>query len=260
MERQVEEFVRWLLSAKEASLPKFENLPRIPLFMEQVVAYVNDALKDIAGKEKVLTPFMVNNYVKAKIIKEPDGKKYHEEHLGYLMFICMLKDCLSMEEIMTLIDLDVGISTDKSKLYKFFSNMSSEMGEEAADRLLARLYDFYDRYEKNKEEYGEKAEEDLRNSMGLVALRLAVRASLCQRLAKRLLAAIGEDLYGEEYTEMKYPSKKEGKKREKAASKEAERVASAKKQKDEAAPKKEKKAPKEKKTPKREPDIKEEEE
>ncbi len=230
MEKQVEEYLKWLSESLDSSLPSFKELPRVPLYMEQVVGYINETVSPITGKEKTLTPFMVNNYVKAKIIKEPDGKKYHEEHLGYLMFISLLKETLSMDEMMTLIDLDEGVSKDKSRLYRFFFSMSKDISETAVNRTASRVADFYSRYKKNsKWPYTKTAEKDLRDSMGLVALRLAVTACINQRMAKKLLEAIGEDMYGAgRLKSLKDVSKKEGKKLEKAEAVKAESIATAK--------------------------------
>lgn len=231
MDKQVLAFLEWAKKSKETRLPSFEELPRVPLYMEQVVGYINEILEPITGKEKTLTPFMVNNYVKAAIMKEPDGKKYHEEHLGYLMFICLLKDSLSMDEIATLIALDEGISKDKSKLYRFFFDMSREISDNVYGRTIARVEDFHGRYKKNnKWPYLRTAEKDLRDSMGLVALRLAVTASINQRLARKLFEAIEDDLYGPEGSKVaKSPTKKEEVRANKIIARQAERMAEAKK-------------------------------
>jgi hypothetical protein len=85
MEKEAQELLKWLDDVTKYQLPTYDQLPHVPLYMEQVVGYINDVLGPLTPDEKKqLTSFMVNNYVKAKMIQEPDKKKYGENQLGYL--------------------------------------------------------------------------------------------------------------------------------------------------------------------------------
>ena len=80
MEDEIKELQQYLQRIAEFSLPRFRELPSVDLYMEQVLCFINDALKDLSPDgEKMLTSFMVNNYVKAKMIGEPNRKKYSRE-------------------------------------------------------------------------------------------------------------------------------------------------------------------------------------
>ena len=69
------ELIKYIKSLDGYKLPEYKDLPQIPLYMEQVVSYVNETLNNIyKNNENVITPFMVNNYVKAKMINAPKKK------------------------------------------------------------------------------------------------------------------------------------------------------------------------------------------
>ena len=70
----------------EKTLPKWEELPDIELYMDQVIALTNRYLGN-RTKEKMLTSSMVNNYVKMKVMRAPVKKKYTRVHLIYLIVI-----------------------------------------------------------------------------------------------------------------------------------------------------------------------------
>ena len=48
---------------------------------------------------------MVNNYVKNSIVDPPIKKHYNQKHLAYLIVVCILKRCFTLQEISQLIDI-----------------------------------------------------------------------------------------------------------------------------------------------------------
>ena len=93
-------------------LPRWEELPEIDLYVDQVVTfldkYLSDYLKyDSDGKDdkdnKIITKTMINNYVKQKVIDAPIQKKYSRSSIAYLFVICILKSVYSIKDIDTLI-------------------------------------------------------------------------------------------------------------------------------------------------------------
>ncbi len=79
--------------------PRWEELPAIPLYMDQVVLILEDILKIFtADEEKLVTSSMINNYVKQKLISAPEKKKYDRSHLSSLIVVCLLKKVLSISE------------------------------------------------------------------------------------------------------------------------------------------------------------------
>lgn len=90
-------------------IPRFDELPNIPLYKDQVIIYVENTLKVIHNhsSEKLLTPTMLNNYVKQKVISPPQNKKYTQKHLAYLIVVCLLKHVYTLNEICELISVQI---------------------------------------------------------------------------------------------------------------------------------------------------------
>lgn len=81
--------------------PRFKELPEIELYIDQVICilqkYLSIFLKD--KEVQVITPSMINNYVKQEVLQPPVKKKYDREHIAYLFVICILKKSMSISEI-----------------------------------------------------------------------------------------------------------------------------------------------------------------
>lgn len=57
---------------KNYTFPRWNDLPEIELYMDQVITYMNDKLKDTYFyDEKFITKSMINNYVKTGIVHPP---------------------------------------------------------------------------------------------------------------------------------------------------------------------------------------------
>lgn len=81
-------------------LPRWHELPDYDIYKEQLVYYVTQNIQAILPEdEKSLTPTMVQNYVKWKILPRPNGKKYTREHIVWCIVITLLKKVLSIPEI-----------------------------------------------------------------------------------------------------------------------------------------------------------------
>ena len=79
-------------------LPAWLLLPDIGLYMDQVVTLMERIFGQTPGMGGI-TKSMVNNYVKAGLVRRPSGKKYDRDQLAQLIMIAVLKQALSMEEI-----------------------------------------------------------------------------------------------------------------------------------------------------------------
>lgn len=111
------------INISEFHIPRWNELPNIDLFLEQVVTLINNALKpyiffDSENKEdnELLTKTMINNYVKHGIIEPPIKKQYSKSQVAKLFAICVLKQVYSMDDIKTLLSialqLEIQISYD----------------------------------------------------------------------------------------------------------------------------------------------------
>lgn len=102
------------------SYPKWEDIPNIDLYLDQVFLYVNQVCAPISpDKEKGLTASMVNNYVKHGYLTKPDKKKFQRKQIAHLIAITTLKSVFSIQEIaQTLNTLQTQASSDQ--LYDAF--------------------------------------------------------------------------------------------------------------------------------------------
>ncbi len=101
-------------------LPRWEELPTFPLYIDQVVYYIENNLQILSfNNEKIITNSMINNYVKHGIVKPPVKKKYERIHLAYFIVVCILKKSYSLDEISKLIQVQIkDFPTDQS--YNYF--------------------------------------------------------------------------------------------------------------------------------------------
>jgi hypothetical protein len=89
-------------------LPRFAEIPDIPLYMDQLIGFVGKQVDIFAlPSEKPLTSSMVNNYVKMRLVPQPQSKRYQPLHVAYLILVCLAKRMYSMSEIERLIAIDV---------------------------------------------------------------------------------------------------------------------------------------------------------
>lgn len=93
------------------SLPKWEALPDIELYMDQVIVVMDKALdlyaECLPEESKLITPSIINNYVKLKVIPAPIKKRYNRDHLAFLIMICILKQTLSISSIVKMLSLQL---------------------------------------------------------------------------------------------------------------------------------------------------------
>lgn len=80
--------------------PRYDELPTIELYREQIITYIDGALSPLSfDSESWLTPSMVNNYVKLGVIDAPIKKAYSRDHVAHLMAVCILKQVLPISSI-----------------------------------------------------------------------------------------------------------------------------------------------------------------
>ena len=102
----------------ELHLPRYGEIPRIDLYMDQLVGFLEETLAPLyQPDEKIITRSMVNNYVKQGVLAAATGKKYTRAHVAYLVVICTLKQTFSLSEIDLLIrsqiaTFDTGVAYD----------------------------------------------------------------------------------------------------------------------------------------------------
>ncbi|MCI9016783.1 MAG: DUF1836 domain-containing protein [Clostridia bacterium] len=108
-------------------IPRWEELPSIDLYLDQVVNLINSCLSPYLffsnncsiGENELLTKTMINNYVKNSLIEPPIKKQYSRSQLSKLFVICVLKQVYSMQDIKILIDVALKNSNIKTAYNKF---------------------------------------------------------------------------------------------------------------------------------------------
>ncbi len=117
---------------EQFKLPRWEELPSIDLYLEQVLSLLDDWLGDyltVDGK-KIMTKTMVNNYVKQKFIPAPVNKKYDKTAVASLFVIAILKPVYTIQEISRLIRLAIRTS-EANEAYNEFCMLVESAGEHA---------------------------------------------------------------------------------------------------------------------------------
>lgn len=111
---------------------EWEQLPDFPLYMDQVLSYMERQVIRFEGDDP-LTAAMVNNYTKSGLLPRAEGKKYHQEHLAYLTAICILKRVMSTKDMDLLFREEVEMGRDIPECYRYF--------REGLDRILNGVAD-----------------------------------------------------------------------------------------------------------------------
>lgn len=84
------------------SIIDVDDIPKIDLYMDQVLTFLGERLKRTARKsdaDKLLTKTMINNYVKNKVMIPPIKKRYGRDHILLLLVIYYMKSFLSIDDI-----------------------------------------------------------------------------------------------------------------------------------------------------------------
>lgn len=141
------------ISIENLHIPRWEELPNIDLFLEQVVTLINQSLEpyifihmDNQEDNELLTKTMINNYVKHGIIEAPIKKQYSKSQVAKLFAICVLKQVYSMQDIKKLIAM--ALKSDIKVSYNKFCDLF----EEALDCSYNKK-DFIDKTSTNEYQY-----------------------------------------------------------------------------------------------------------
>ena len=82
---------------KDFSLPRYNDIPNVGLYLEQVVKYISEYLEPLG--DYTLTNSMISNYVKKGLVESPVKKQYNREQIAYLFFIAVAKSVLSLDAL-----------------------------------------------------------------------------------------------------------------------------------------------------------------
>ena len=116
-----------LISLDKVHLPKWNELPNVDLYLDQIVTFINSSLSEFLflnssndkKENQILTKTMINNYVKNNLIDAPIKKKYSKVQCAKIFVICILKQVYSMSDIKKLIDIALK-NSEIEKAYNSF--------------------------------------------------------------------------------------------------------------------------------------------
>jgi hypothetical protein len=145
-----------------------DRIPEIPLYMDQVISYLDTTLEKLKRNESevCLTKTMINNYVKAGVLQSPIKKKYTKSHLMALTMIYRFKSVLQVKDI----EAVLGVRSDEEleHLYREFVLIEKEISSSLIEKH--QTYNFEDKSHIHK-----------------AILQLAVEADMNKRLMEHLI-------------------------------------------------------------------------
>lgn len=104
-------------SVRDFRLPRYNEIPTVGLYLEQTAKYISEHLSPL--EENCLTPSMISNYVKKKLIANPVRKQYNRDQIVYLFFVAVAKNVLSLDNLDRFIRLqERTYTTDRA--YNYF--------------------------------------------------------------------------------------------------------------------------------------------
>ena len=136
------EYQRWLELVSRVELPHWDDLPNFDLYMDQVVALMTEYTGPL-GLEAV-TPALINNYVKNRVIVAPAKKKYQVMQIADILLLTLLKQSFSIQEIRSGIDRVTASEYPKQAYDRFIDLLNKKIsliGKSRPDRHAEDLTD-----------------------------------------------------------------------------------------------------------------------
>ncbi len=200
MESLKEMLLNWVEELEEYHMPSWSELPDIDLYMDQVITYLERQLSiSKPNDEKLITPSMINNYVKNEIIPRPIQKKYTREHMAHLISVLNLKNIVSLMEIAKLISHET-FDRPIDDLYNKLTTIQDEAIKSTATRVKESLL--------NLETDTNNIDEE---KLSLLALKFTLEANACRIAAKKIIDELDVNIDKQQQIENKDKAKSNGK-------------------------------------------------
>jgi DNA-binding transcriptional MerR regulator len=185
-----EEFLNIIKEIEENESLMPDEIPDMPLYMEQLTTYFDNRHKLLkrTEDEKILTKSMINNYTKEGLLMAPVRKKYESRHIILLSLIYSLKNILSLQDIKSLLAPVLNsIETEEDdiiKLDEIYKNYLEIKRKECKD-LQNEVNNSVDRIRKKTKDLSGKNKE--KAELFLFVLGLIAKANVQKRLAEKVL-------------------------------------------------------------------------
>lgn len=184
-EALVDNLLTWLKEIPAQKPVKWEQLPDIGLYMDQVVTYVDRqlSLHSKTAEKYNVTSAMINNYIKAGLLPRANQKKYNLNHLALLTIIGALKPVLSIQELQIMLENNK-TEAEVATLYSRFLQEQQAAVNETNEIVSARI----NQLTKTCAESGTSLQFELQQ----LAMDLAIDARVRILVAGQILAAVEE--------------------------------------------------------------------
>lgn len=172
----------WLTEIQDFKQADWDKLPDIGLYMDQVQTYIERQITAFTKpeKDKLLTPAMINNYIKDDLIPRAESKKYSNSHVALLIMIATLKQVLSMQDLKALL-ADRRQPEQVKEVYDHYllhqQQDMSEISKVVSERLAAEL----------------KGDDDM-EMLRMAALELSIEARNRILMSERILSSLAQQL------------------------------------------------------------------
>lgn len=170
------------------SIISYDELPKIDLFLSQVIDFLNDKFKS----EKY-TNNIVQNYIKSGVISKPaDGRKkgYTKDHIAQLLLLSYMRPILSTDEIKKVFKLAFNEINDSSddiisweQAYKVFSDVQKDY----FDTVFAEQYFSKEKLKGITEKFDLNEKDEERIVLFTIVMTLIAQASVIKNIAKKII-------------------------------------------------------------------------
>ncbi|EHO52618.1 DUF1836 domain-containing protein [Lentilactobacillus kisonensis] len=107
------------------SLPSYDQLPTIALYMDQVIDQTNQYLTPLTNTS--ITKSMINSYVKKGLVARPIKKRYSKDHLATILVISVLKQILPLDTVADAIKIALASNPVPKAYNQFVTLFNSEL-------------------------------------------------------------------------------------------------------------------------------------
>ena len=184
MKQTFDDLIDYLGTINGYDLPKFSEIPE-NIKMEETINYLNEALAPFYNDDNnLVTNYMINNYVKAKIISSPVDKLYTREQIGYILFISLLKNITSLKNIASLFSFDKSYEGSKEELYDFCKELEEDSFSKTSETIKEEI----------EKIHSSLSEEDFSKKLALIALKLYITSSSQKIIADSIMNYLNESV------------------------------------------------------------------
>lgn len=178
---------RWEKYLDDFRLPRWEEIPNLGLYMEQVTVLLREYLDYLPPElkdEQFITAATINNYVRIKVMPEPVKRRYYRVHIAYLIIILTLKQSLSIALIQKVIPM--GLSEEEVEhIYASYASRHRQAAQYFIQQIRLTAGPILN-HEESAEITTERAED-------LIMLS-AIMGGFTRVFAEKLLLLDGKDL------------------------------------------------------------------